>query len=176
MRGANMGRWRYRACLEEGMKLDLNRLFRGGFSQARRNPSGISISWHRISFGGVVAAGTIEADFREEPIGWVALKCSFSWNRDPAAGVIFIQSGPRRVGSTLASRMLGGLDWNAGCGDDCQDTPGVLFPWQADQGDLRRTALVAQGRAEGHPLERDRVPLRAFAAAASPDWTLARAA
>ena len=40
--------------------------------------------------------------------------------------MIFIQSGPRRVGSTLASRILGGRDWNAGCGDYCQDTPGVL--------------------------------------------------
>ena len=57
------------------------------------------------------------------------LGCVLSWNRDPAAGVIFIQSGPRRVGSTLASRILGGRDWNAGCGDDRQDTPGVLFPW-----------------------------------------------
>ena len=47
----------------------------------------------------------------------------------PRYGVIFIQSGPRRVGSTLASRILGGRDWNAGCGDDRQDTPGVLFPW-----------------------------------------------
>jgi hypothetical protein len=35
--------------------------------------------------------------------------------------------GPRRVGTTLASRILGGRDWNAGCGDDRQDTPGVLF-------------------------------------------------
>src|ERR1700722_5994691 len=55
--------------------------------------------------------------------------CVLSWNRDPATGVIFIQSGPRRVGSTLASRILGGRDWNADCGDDRQDTPGVLFPW-----------------------------------------------
>ena len=94
----------------------------------------------------------------------------------PRYGVIFIQSGPRRVGSTLASRILGGLDWNAGCGDDCQDTPGVLFPWQADQGDLPRAALIAQGCAEGHSLERHRVPLRTFPATASPDWSLATAA
>ena len=48
-------------------------------------------------------------------------RCSFSWNRDPATGgVIFVQSGPRRVGSTLASRILGSRDRNAGCGDYCQ--------------------------------------------------------
>ena len=40
--------------------------------------------------------------------------CVLSWNRDPATGVIFIQSGPRRIGSTLASRILGGRDWNEG--------------------------------------------------------------
>ncbi|MGC2782732.1 MAG: tyrosine-type recombinase/integrase [Roseiarcus sp.] len=62
-------------------------------------------------------------------LGHTKLTCVLSWNRDPATGVIFIQSGPRRVGSTLASRILGGRDWNAGCGDDRQDTPGVLFPW-----------------------------------------------
>ena len=37
--------------------------------------------------------------------------CHFSWNRDPATELIFIQSGPRGVGSTLAFR-----DWEAGIG------------------------------------------------------------
>ena len=93
------------------------------------------------------------------PFLWIGRKllCSFSWNRDPAAGLIFIQSGPRRRGSTLASDFVGGRDWNADCGDDRQDTTGVFFAWQADQGDLPRAAGIAQGRAEGHPVERDGV-------------------
>jgi hypothetical protein len=68
-----MGRWRYRACLEEGLKLDLNRLFRDGLAKRGEIRRG-TISWHRVSFGDVVAAGTIEADFREEPFGWITLK------------------------------------------------------------------------------------------------------
>ena len=35
------------------------------------------------------------------------IDCHFSWNRDPATGLIFIQSGPRGVGSTLAFRDSG---------------------------------------------------------------------
>src|ERR1700731_3636925 len=59
--------------------------------------------------------------------------------------------------------MLGGRDWNAGCGDDCQDTPSVLFPRQADQRDLPRAALIAEGGTEGNATEfhyeRSRQPL-----------------
>ena len=36
-----------------------------------------------------------------------------------------------------------------------------------------RAAPIAQGCAEGHSLERHRVPLRTFPATASPDWSLA---
>src|SRR5208337_2661853 len=53
--------------------------------------------------------------------------CLFSWNRDPATGLMCVQSGPRCDGSRLASDMVGGFDWDAGCGDDRQDTPGVFF-------------------------------------------------
>ena len=49
-------------------------------------------------------------------------------------------------------------------GDDCQDTPRLFYVGQADKGDLPRVADLAQGRAESHPLERDRVPLRTIAA------------
>ena len=105
---------------------------------------------------GKTDTGRIWAYVRDDhPFG--GQDCSFSWNRDPAAGLIFIQSGPRRRGSTLASDFVGGRDWNADCGDDRQDTTGVFFAWQADQGDLPRAAGIAQGRAEGHPVERDGV-------------------
>ena len=85
--------------------------------------------------------------------------CVFSWNRNPATGLMCIQSGPRGDGSRLVSEILGGRDWNAGCGNDRQDTPSVFIPGQIDQGDLSRAACIAQGRAEGHSVERDRVPV-----------------
>lgn len=85
--------------------------------------------------------------------------CVFSWNRNPATGLIFIQSGPRWRGSTLTSGFLGGCDWNAYCGDDRQDPPGIPISRQVDQGDLPGVARVAQSRAEGHSIERDRVPI-----------------
>ena len=68
-----MGRWRYRVRLEDGLKLDLNRLIRDGFAkrgEVRRR----LISWHRVSFGDVVASGVIETDLREEPFGWITLE------------------------------------------------------------------------------------------------------
>jgi hypothetical protein len=122
-------------------------------------------------------AGLIEALRRvKDSFNSYPLDCSFSWNRDPATGLIFIQSGPPGSGSTLASSILRGLDWNVDCGDDRQDTPGVLFAGEADQGDLPRAAGLAEGRSESHSVERDRVPLRAVATAAAADRTLARAA
>ena len=63
-------------------------------------------------------------------------ECVFSWNRDPAMGLIFVQSGPRANGSTKVSSFPGGRDWNADCGNDRQDSPGLFFSRQADQGDL----------------------------------------
>jgi hypothetical protein len=57
-----MGRWRYRARLEDGLKLDLNRLFRDGFAK-RGEVRRAVISWHRGSFRDIVAAAIIEAEF-----------------------------------------------------------------------------------------------------------------
>ena len=77
-----------------------------------------------------------------------------------------VQLGPRGDGSKLASNFVGGLDWDAGCGDDRQDTSGIFFSGQSDQGDLPRAADFAQGSAEGHPdgatefrYERSRQPM-----------------
>jgi hypothetical protein len=74
----------------------------------------------------------------QEPVARMA--CHFAWNRDPATGLMCVQSGPRRGGSRLASDTVGGFDWDAGCGDDRQNTPGVLFAGEGDQGDLPRAA------------------------------------
>jgi hypothetical protein len=62
--------------------------------------------------------------------------CESAWNKDPVFGVIGIQSGPRGSGSTMASMIHGGRDWDAYCGDDCEDPPGVFRAREVDQGDL----------------------------------------
>ncbi|MBM3600501.1 MAG: hypothetical protein FJX35_20055 [Alphaproteobacteria bacterium] len=41
--------------------------------------------------------------------GKALFQCSFSWNRDPATGLICIESGPLGDGSKLASWVLGAL-------------------------------------------------------------------
>jgi hypothetical protein len=59
--------------------------------------------------------------------------CLFSWNRDPATGLICIQSGPQWRGVHIGLPITERLDWNACCGDDRQDTPGVFFARKGDQ-------------------------------------------
>jgi exodeoxyribonuclease V alpha subunit len=66
----------------------------------------------------------------------VSGRCESAWNKDPVFGVIGIQSGPRGSGSTMASMIHGGRDWDAYCGDDCEDPPGVFRAREVDQGDL----------------------------------------
>ena len=64
------------------------------------------------------------------------------------------------MGFTMAPGM-GGLDWDAGGGDGCEDPAGVFFAAQEDQGDLPGAAGIAEGRAEGYSVGGDGVPLRA---------------
>ena len=45
----------------------------------------------------------------------------------------------------MASWILGGRDWNAGCGNDRQDLPGVFCSEKADQGDLPGAARLQKG-------------------------------
>ena len=52
--------------------------------------------------------------------------CESACKKDPLFGVIGIQSGPRDRGSTLASMILGSRGWDAGRGDDCEDSPRVF--------------------------------------------------
>jgi hypothetical protein len=54
-----MGRWRYRVRLEDGLKLDLNRLFLDAVA-TRGEVRRAVITWHRSSSGDIVVAGTIE--------------------------------------------------------------------------------------------------------------------
>ena len=91
--------------------------------------------------------------------------------------MIGVQSGPpgRRVHSGFHEGH-GGRVWDAGCGDDREDPPGVFRSEEADQGDLPRAAGVAEGRAQGDPVGGDGVSLRARPAAAAEDRPVAGAA
>ena len=67
--------------------------------------------WHRANEGHRVATRCARHRFRTGSGGETTfVRCLFLWNRDPATGLIFIQSGPGGIGSTLAFRVLGGLD------------------------------------------------------------------
>jgi predicted ATPase len=91
--------------------------------------------------------------------GQRSLECESACKKDPVFGVIGIQSGPQHRGPTLASVIHGSRGWDAGCGDDCEDSPRVFCTWQVDQGDLSRAESLTEGRTEGYPLGRDRVSL-----------------
>src|ERR1700677_2465202 len=101
--------------------------------------------------------------------------CDCSWNRNPATGLICIQSEPWRRRVHIGLPMTGGLDWNACCGNDREDTAGLFFAREGDQGDLPGLACFAESGPEGHPVERHRVSLRALAATVATDWSLAGA-
>jgi transposase len=90
---------------------------------------------------------------------YIAATCGSAWNKDPAFGVIGVQSGPlwRRVHNGLL--LEGGLVWDAGCGNDCKDPARLFSTQEVDQGDLPGPPCVAEGGAEGYPVRGDRVSL-----------------
>ena len=54
------------------------------------------------------------------------LGCKSACKKDPLFGVIGIQSGPQHRGPKLASVILGSRGWDAGRGDDWEDSPSVF--------------------------------------------------
>src|SRR3974390_1875821 len=82
----------------------------------------------------------------------ILLGCESACKKDPAVGVIGIQSGPRDRGPTLASMILGSRGGDAGRGNDCEDSPRIFHTGQIDQGDLPGAACISQGGKEGHPV------------------------
>jgi hypothetical protein len=68
-----MARWRKRVRLEDGPKLDLNRLIREGFAkqgEKRRR----YICWRLTSTGETVAVGEVETELSADGDGWLTLK------------------------------------------------------------------------------------------------------
>ena len=68
-----MSRPRERVCLQDGLKLDLNRLARQGFVRRGANIGGRGIKWTH-SYWGEIATGTITADMSGRDGGWFRIQ------------------------------------------------------------------------------------------------------
>jgi hypothetical protein len=68
-----MPRPRERVCLQDGLKLDLNRLARKGFIKRGANIGGRGITWTH-SYWGDVATGAISVDMSGKDEGWFRIQ------------------------------------------------------------------------------------------------------
>lgn len=68
-----MPRPQYRACLQDGLKLDLNQLARDGFVKFGSNTGPRGIRWTH-SYWGDIASGAISADMSGECGGWLRIQ------------------------------------------------------------------------------------------------------
>ena len=68
-----MARNRRRVCLQDGLKLDLNRLARRGLIKFGANIGPRGIQWTH-SFWGEIASGTISADMSGQNEGWLRVQ------------------------------------------------------------------------------------------------------
>jgi hypothetical protein len=69
-----MSRERLRVCLQDGLKLDLNRLIRRGFAQLGECTGPLPIQWLNSDTGEVRASGLITANLRGHEEGWLHFK------------------------------------------------------------------------------------------------------
>ena len=69
-----MPRARQRACLEQGLKLDINRLARQGVLDANRAAGPARVEWTNTYTGEEVASGTITADMEGPDEGWLRIR------------------------------------------------------------------------------------------------------
>jgi hypothetical protein len=89
-----MPRPRQRACLQEGLSLNLNRLARRGFIRPGSATGPVGIKWANSYFEEEVAAGVITADMSGRHEGWFRIQIGQldQW--------ITLVSCPRRFGGT----------------------------------------------------------------------------
>jgi hypothetical protein len=73
-----MARQRERACLEQGLKLDLVQLARRGFIQFGANVGPRGIQWTEGLFGEAIWSGVITADMSGPDFGWLQLNMKTS--------------------------------------------------------------------------------------------------
>lgn len=118
-----MPRPRERVRLENGLKLNVNKLMRDGCAKSgelRRR----SISWTRIPSGEVVARGWIEIDLRSEPFGWLELEL----------GKI-----KQKIQLRAVSRNFGGCQWYLMCPQTGKDASVLWLPPGANRFQSRQS-------------------------------------
>lgn len=71
-----MPRPRQRVCLQDGLKLDLNRLIRQGFARPGAKLGPHVIQWSNSYTGEFVASGEITADLSGRDEGWFRFRCN----------------------------------------------------------------------------------------------------
>ena len=86
-----MARWRERVRLEDGLKLDLNKLLRDGFGRTGET-RWRRISWNRVGHSETIASGALELDLRDEE--WA--RATLTLGRIEQS--ILLQAEPRRFG------------------------------------------------------------------------------
>ena len=94
-----MPRSRERVCLQDGLKLDLNRLARNGFIRRGARSSPMGIRWHSTYWDRELASGQITADMSGPQEGWLRLEGDFN----------------DRFTLVAHSRHLGGRQWYFMC-------------------------------------------------------------
>jgi hypothetical protein len=73
-----MPRNRERVCLQDGLKLDLNRLARNGFIQRGARSTPMGIRWYSAYWDRELASGLIAADMSGTWEGWLRLEGDFN--------------------------------------------------------------------------------------------------
>src|ERR1700730_4375364 len=138
-KGAKMARQRERACLEQGLKLDLVKLAGRGFIQFGGNVGPRSIQW-KLS-GEVIGSGVITADMSGSDFGWLQIN---------------MDNFQQCVELILMPRHFGGGQWYFVCSELNQPAsvlwrpPGALF-FRCRQYWGRRAAYLCQF---GNPIDR----------------------
>lgn len=86
-----MARWRERVRLEDGLKLNLNKLLRDGFGMTGEC-HWRSIQWNYVGTGEIIASGSLEMDLREAEAARAVLRLG------KLEQFIRLQREPRRFG------------------------------------------------------------------------------
>src|SRR5262245_36709674 len=81
-----MSRPRMRVCLQDGLKLDLNRLARNGFIKFDSQIGSCGIAWNN-SYWGEVARGVISADMTNPYDAWMTITLGNSVQRIDLKGL-----------------------------------------------------------------------------------------
>jgi hypothetical protein len=117
-----MSRSRARVCLEDGLKLNLNRLARKGFVKFGANIGARGIAWTH-GYWGTVARGIISADMTDPSDAWLSVQIGD-----------FIQ----RITLVSRPRHFGGHQWYFVCPATCRLATVLWRPPGANRFSCRR--------------------------------------